>query len=69
MKWSPELLRLLMEEMWADEELVSILGSHTKVPVSRYPHVIALALAIRHSWRPDDLQRIARSLGIRSRDL
>jgi hypothetical protein len=69
MKWSPELLRLLVEEMWADEELASILGPHTEVPISKYPHVVALALAIRHSWRPDDLRRIARSLGISIRNL
>jgi hypothetical protein len=32
--------------------------------VSRYPQAIAVAIALRHSWQPDQLTRLARRLGI-----
>jgi hypothetical protein len=34
------------------------------VPTRRYPQVIAVANALRHSWQPDELTRLARRLGI-----
>jgi hypothetical protein len=69
LSWSPQLLRLLVEEMWADEELSTLIGSYRRIRVSQYPHALAVVLAIRHSWRQDDLRRIARMLRITTRGL
>jgi hypothetical protein len=62
--WSPALLRLLLEELWIEDELVSLIGAPGRLSVSRYPQAIAVALALRHSWRPDDLRGVAKRLGI-----
>jgi hypothetical protein len=69
LSWSPHLLRLLVEEMWADEELSALVGPYLRIGVIQYPHALAVALAIRHSWRQDDLKRIARVLRISTRGL
>jgi len=69
MTWSPALLRLLLEELWIEDELVSLIGALSRLSASRYPQAVALSLALRHSWRPDDLTRVAKRLGIRHVDL
>jgi hypothetical protein len=69
LRWSPALLKLLLEELWANEELFSIVGRCRRIRPGDYPHVLAVALAIRHSWRQDDLKRIANSLHIATKNL
>jgi hypothetical protein len=39
-------------------------GNLDRVPRQQWPHVIAIAVALRHSWRRDGLSRIARKLRI-----
>lgn len=56
-KWSPAMLDALVEELFVGEEFVRLLGDPRRLPVRRYPQAVAIALAIRHSWRPDDFQR------------
>jgi hypothetical protein len=34
------------------------------LPVRCYPQAIAVAIALRHSWQPDQLTRLAKRLGI-----
>jgi hypothetical protein len=67
MKWSPRLLWVLLEELHVDHEIMAFIGNPRRVPQSRYAHVVAIALAIRHSWRPDDFQRFIRRLRDRAR--
>jgi hypothetical protein len=62
LRWSADLLELLLQELYVDEEIVQLVGDLQKLPAGRYPQVIALALALRHSWRPDDLAGIVRRL-------
>lgn len=65
--WSPTMLRLLLQEMWVEDEFTQIVGPSASLPISRYPQAVAFAIALRHSWRRDDLQRIARRLGLSAR--
>lgn len=59
LRWSPALLGLLLEELYADDGLAELLGTHVEALDTRqYPQAIALALLLRHSWRPDDLASI-----------
>jgi hypothetical protein len=63
------LLTLLLEEMWMDEEFQALLGPPRAIAVSRYPQAMAVALVLRHSWRRDDLRRMARRLGLSLRSI
>ena len=63
--WSSRLIRLVLEELHVDEEFYALIGPLRRWPAIRYPQVLALAVASRHSWRPDDLFRIMRRLGAR----
>ncbi len=56
-KWSSAMLQALVEELYVDEEFARLLGNPRRLPVGRYPQAVAVALALRHSWRPDDFQR------------
>src|SRR5262245_27759799 len=62
LRWSQRLLSLTLEELNVDEEFVDLVGRSERLPVRRYPQAIAVAIALRHSWRPDDLSRLARRL-------
>ena len=57
----------LIEELYVEDELHALLGEPKDLPRRRYPQAIALALALRHSWRPDDLACILRRLRIRTK--
>lgn len=61
--WSSNLLELLIEELYIDDSLEELLGERLQdLPRRRYPQAIALALALRHSWRADDLASILEQL-------
>ncbi len=60
-------MRVLTEELYVEDEFNALLGDIEALPRRRYPQAIALALALRHSWRPGDLACILRRLGIRSK--
>lgn len=53
--WSTDLINVLVEELYVGDEFTAFVGEPQKLPRRRYPQVIALALALRHSWRADDL--------------
>jgi hypothetical protein len=55
---------LLLQELWVDEDIVPFLGCPRDLPLDRFPQAVALAIALRHSWRDDDLARIAGRLGV-----
>jgi hypothetical protein len=56
-RWTPTLIQALLEELYVDDSIVDLLGELRSIPASRYPQLIAVALALRHSWRPDDFGR------------
>jgi len=65
--WSANLVATLIEELYVEDEFNALLGDPQVLPLRRYPQAIALALALRHSWRPDDLACILRRLHIPSK--
>jgi hypothetical protein len=41
----------------------------THAPASQYPRLLVIALLVRHSWSPADLEGTATRLGLVSRNL
>ena len=62
LRWSPTLIRLLIQELHVEDDFRRLLGNPNRVAVRQYPQVVVVALAIRHSWRGDDLRQFARRL-------
>lgn len=62
--WTQRLLAVLLDELWIDESFVDIVGEPSDLLEDRYPEALAVALLLRHSWRPDDLLQVAKKLGI-----
>jgi hypothetical protein len=67
LRWSPALLRCLVDEMRVDEDFATVLADPVRVPTRQYPQAVAIAIALRHSWRPDLFARISRELRRMSR--
>ena len=65
--WSANLVDVLIEELYVAEDFNALLGDPKCLPRRRYPQAVLLALALRHSWRPDALGCILRRLGIRTK--
>ena len=64
LRWSRELIDLLLDELHVSDEFDDLIG---RVPPSaqvNYPQLVALALVLRHSWFPEDLARIIAELGL-----
>jgi hypothetical protein len=64
LNWSSTLFEALLEELHLDDLFVDLVGDPKSLPRSQYPRAIAVALALRHSWRPDDLSHLVRRLKI-----
>ena len=64
LRWSRTLLTLLLDELHTEDGFFELVGNVRHLPVRQYPQAIAIAIALRHSWRPDDLAHLARRLGI-----
>jgi hypothetical protein len=62
--WSRTLLTLLLDELHTEDLFPELVGSPRHLPLRRYPQAIAVAIALRHSWRPDTLTHFAKRLGI-----
>ena len=62
--WSRALLKLVVHELYPDDLFSELIGNLDRVPRRRWPQVIALAVALRHSWRQDGLTQLARLLRI-----
>ena len=69
MHWSAALLNFLLEELWTEREIRMLVGPIDRLPPSRYPQAVAVALALRHSWRQDTLKRAVKRLGLSTEDL
>ena len=65
LRWSPQLLDALLEELYVDESLEKLLRARVQhLRKRRYAEALAVALILRHSWRPDDLACIVERLGL-----
>lgn len=62
--WSRALLKALVEELYPDDLFTELVGNVDRIPSRQWPRVIAIAVALRHSWRRDGLARVARRLRI-----
>ena len=62
--WSRALLKAVVEELYPDDLFAELIGNLDRVPSRHWPGVIAIAVALRHSWRPDQLTRLARRLRV-----
>jgi hypothetical protein len=62
--WSRALLKLVVEELYPDDLFTELIGNLDRVPTRQWPRVLAIAVALRHSWRRDGLARIARRLHV-----
>jgi len=62
--WSRTLLNLLLDELHTEEFLTALVGSPRRLSVHRYPQAVAVAIALRNSWQPAQLTRLAKRLGI-----
>ena len=65
--WSRALVKLVVGELYPDDLFTQLIGHLDRVPRRRWPQVVAVAVALRHSWRRDSLARIARRLSSGSR--
>jgi hypothetical protein len=61
---SRALLKLLVEELYPDDLFTELVGNLDRVPLRRWPQIVAIAVALRHSWRRDGLARVARRLHV-----
>ena len=65
LRWSPSLMKVLLEELYVDDGLEGLLGkSPSELQIRQYPGAVAAALILRHSWRADDLACILERLGM-----
>ena len=62
--WSRALVKLVVEELYPDDLFTELVGRLDRVPPRQWPHVLAIAVALRHSWRRDGLTRVARRLRV-----
>lgn len=62
--WSRTLLNLLLDELHTEEFFTALVGSPRRLSVHRYPQAVAVAIALRNSWQPAQLTRLAKRLGI-----
>src|SRR5207237_10296515 len=62
--WSRALVKLIVEELFPDDLFNELVGHLDGVPPPQWPHVLAIAVALRHSWRRDGLARVARRLRV-----
>ena len=62
--WSRALVTLIVEELFPDDLFTELVGNLDRVPARQWPHVLAVALALRHSWRRNGLTRLAKRLRV-----
>jgi hypothetical protein len=60
--WSRALVKAAIEELYPDDLFAEIVGDLDRVPRRLWPQALAVAIALRHSWRCDGLARIATRL-------
>jgi hypothetical protein len=66
LRWSPALVLELLDELPTDDAFDELVEDLRQRPPVNFAQVLLLALAARHSWRPDALSRLLRRLGLRA---
>ena len=62
--WSRALLKLIVAELYPDDLFTELVGTLDRIPRQQWPWVVAIAVALRHSWRRDGLARLEQSLRV-----
>ena len=62
--WSRALVKLIVEELFLDNLFTELVGDLDRVRPHQWPHVLAVAVALRRSWRRDGLAHVARRLRV-----
>jgi hypothetical protein len=62
--WSRALVKLIVEELFPEDLFTELVGDLDRVRPQQWPHILAIAVALRHSWRRDGLARVARRLRV-----
>lgn len=62
LRWSSKLVTLLLEELGEEDDLEDLVGRIEDLLPRQYPHAVALAVALRYSWRRDEFRRMARRI-------
>ena len=62
--WSRARVKLIVEELFPDDLFTELVVHLDRVPSRQWPHVLAIAVALRHSWRRDGLANVARRLRV-----
>ena len=62
--WSRALVKLIVDELFPDDLFTELVGNLDRAPRRQWPRVLAIAVALRHSWRRDGLARVARRLHV-----
>jgi hypothetical protein len=62
--WSRALVKAVVEELYPDDLFAALVGDVDRVPRRHWPWVLAIAVALRHSWRRDGLTRLASRLRV-----
>lgn len=60
--WTRTLFLSLLDELRVGDDFEVIIGSPTRLAPARYPEAVAVAIALRRSWRPEDLAAVTASL-------
>jgi len=63
-QWTPGLIHLLLEELYVEDDIIALLGAMHTANERRIPQMVAVAIALRHSWRVDDFYGIVRRLNV-----
>jgi hypothetical protein len=64
--WSRGLLDTLLEELHVSDDFDVLVGRVAHLAAGQYPRLVAIALLLRHSWCPEDLERTATRIGLLS---
>src|SRR5262245_18682318 len=64
LSWSRALLKLVVRELDPDDLFSELIGNLDRIPRRCWPQVLAVAVALRHSWRQNGLERIVKSLHV-----
>ena len=62
--WTRGIVNALLDELHVTDEFDRLVGPVSRVPVSQYPRLIAIALLLRHSWSLYDLSRTGKRIGL-----
>ena len=62
--WSRRQLCALLEELHLSDDFGVLVGRVSHLPASQYPRLLAVALFLRHTWCPEDLERTTARLGL-----